>query len=450
MERKKSNKNRRLYIRLLIFILIFNSLSYAQKKIPNIKMEYSPLFPTSSDLLTLKFEIDAKTAEPINILLNDENNFLILQDSERYIEKGHTIILNTYKINKAGHLKLDNIFVSLGNKKIVQPSIELNITPPLLSKETLFRTRIFNNTTPPLELKEGEPLILGTPYLVFIEGYFKIEKEQKINVEHNVLDNFFMESSKIERENIISKDGWNTIYSTLLYPLKTGIQKLPSFNILISINNIKDVRIMLEDKLIEVRSGLGNINNEDKDKKAFQHSLQKNLQKEKGYNKNNVEKIKMACEIKELREKEQSYFFYASIKKRRLDIEKDMQLKNSFDPFNYTWHLIYILIAISLILLSFIFMLLTRKNKKKVLNIFNVLLFIIGLFLIFYRMFIADFREEYTLIDDTKKYYVYMNPSDSSLYVDEINLGETIKIIYKTPPWCFIEKSDAGLGWVKL
>lgn len=452
MERKKSNKNKRLYIRLLglIFISIFNSLSYAQKEIPNIKIEYSPLSPSTSDLLALKFEIDAKITEPISILLNDKNDFLILQQSKKYIERGHTIVLNTYKINKAGCLRLDNIFLLLGNKKILQPAIELNVTPPLLSKETLFRTKIFNNTHPPTEIKEGETLTLGTPYLLLIEGYFKIEKEQKINVECKVFDNFFIESAKIEDEKISSLEGWNIVYSSLLYPLKTGIQKLPSFNIFLHIDNIKDVSIILEDKLIEVNSENDTTSGDDKDKKAFQQNLQKHLQKENGDNKKDVKRTKMACEIKALREKEQRYFFYASIRKRRLDIEKDMQLKNSFEPFNYTWHLVYILIAIIIILLSFIFILVARNNKKTALNMFNILLFIIGLFLIFYRMLIADFREEYTLIDDTKKYYIYMSPSDSSSCIDEINLGETIKIIYKTAPWYFIEKNDTGVGWVKL
>ena len=96
MERKKRNRNKRKYIRLLAIGFAFCcDVVFASPSL--INMEYFPKVAHVSDSFNIKFYMDSRLNSFPKIILND-GGFLSLETSNMFIENGNTVIENQYKI----------------------------------------------------------------------------------------------------------------------------------------------------------------------------------------------------------------------------------------------------------------------------------------------------------------------------------------------------------------
>lgn len=448
MERKERNWNKRKYIRLLIITFSFYGFVFATPSL--INMEYFPKVAHVYEVFTIKFYMDECLKSNPQIILND-NEALLLETSNMFVENGNTVIENQYKIKKIGLLKLNHILLNIGEKIIEAPTIELEVQANPLSKDTQFRTRIFEykedyNTKTKYLYEHNSRLhfILGKQYFVLIEGLFEKTEHQKISVQYELPNNAFIEKLKTYPEGFQQDETWKPIAIFLWISLKKGTQSLPNFELILDISKSQEYKLMLEKLSVEVLAIEKMDVEKDNIKENFQNRLDEALKEEQKFEQYTSEEIKTARKIKELREKEHSSFFYSDLKKRRVELEKKMNLENSFPVFHYKLFIMSIIIAI--IFLNY--PICKKAIKKKPFNFYDILSFCIGIFILIYGIKTNDLRKDY-IVTDTTTNKIYTSPDINSTLIEDISIGQTVKIIHTSKDWLFVETSKNIKGWLQ-
>ena len=455
MDRKKSKWRRKPNIRLLvmaILLCIYTNLN-SLESMPIIKMEYSPSNPKIQELFKLKFTIQTKDKSSFNpssassptVLLNDDTEFLKFEQSKIYHDGKNIILEVQYRINKSGTLKLNNIFLIIGKNKILQPTIELYIENLEISKDTQFRVRLFDKKHNYINHNSTGTVFLGDEYLVVIEGNFKENSKDKVQVEYLPENNSLIEKNHRNIDWLNLNDGWHVISSFLWYSLNTGIIKLPKMVITITTEK-ENYTFELENEIVRV---VEPETNESVFKKIEKEKLKQNLESSINISTKPktelAEKLKIACNIKALRNRESMSFFYWQIKAEREALEQKLGLEYTFSVFNYKWY--FLLLIFSVILILTLTLLLIIKKIR--VNFFIVFLLSSGIAIALYAILTADFREEYTFQDTMTDNYIYLNPEEHSSQVDSIEIGETVKIIYTINGYKYIEKYNHVCGWIR-
>ena len=450
MEREKRNQNKRKYLRLLMIVLSSYSFIFAAPALINI--EYFPKVASVSNTFTIKFYMDSPLTSTPKIILNDDG-ILSLEAGNVFIENGGTVIESQYKINKIGLIKLEHILLYIEDKRIEVPTIELEVKANLLSKDTQFRTRILKYTKMTEIAKENsydhnakQPLVLGDRYFILIEGLFEKKEEKKISIQYELPENAFIEKLKAYPLEFQEDEIWKPVAMFLWIPLKKGMQTLPLFNLTLDISKTQEYKLALEQMTVKVLAPEKKRIEKNEEKEVFQNYLSEALLDEEHSSKQHTEKeIEIATEIKELREKERSSFFYADLKKKRIEKEKELGLENSFSVFHYKLYIMSIIIAI--IFLSY--PILKKIFRKKPFNFYDVLSFFIAIFILAYGIKINDFRKEYTLSNIESNDNIYISPEENSTILEHMSVGETVKIVYTSEDWIFIETNKNIKGWCK-
>ena len=448
MEREKRNRNERKYIRLLVVSLFFCNLAFSSPSL--INMEYFPKVTHVSDSFIIKFYMDSNLNSMPKIILND-NEALQLETSNMFVEKGNTVIENQYKIKKMGLIKLDNIILYIEDQILKAPSIELEVQASPLSKNTQFRTRIFEYARFDEVAKESfyehnlkKSFSIGKQYFILIEGLFEKKEEQKIFIKYELPNNAIIERLKSYPLEFQMDESWKPVAMFLWSPLKKGMQTLPQFELILDISKTQEYKILLEKLTIEVLPLEKTKVEKDIVKESFQNRLAKELKEKETFKEYSKEEIKKAKLIKELREKECNSFFYSDLKRERKRLEKDLELENTFAVFHYKLYIMSIIIAI-----SFLGYPICKKIvKKKSFNFYGFLSFCIGVFILIYGIIINDFRKEITVINEIET-NIYTSPDINSTVIELMNIGQTVKIIHTSKDWLFVETTKNIKGWMQ-
>ncbi|MGP1438026.1 MAG: SH3 domain-containing protein [Treponema sp.] len=451
MERKKRKHQARKWIRLLIIVLLFFSYSiiFADPSIINI--EYFPKVARPADVFTIRFYMNTRLTSTPKIELNDDG-FLSLETSSMFIEHSNTVIENQYKIRKTGLVKLENILLYIEEYIIKVPTIELEVQANPLSKDTQFRVRVFKNTETDDIAKKNmyeydikNSFIVGKEYFILIEGLFQKTNEQHISVQYDLPTNAFIEKLKTFPLEFMQDETWNSISMFLWIPLKEGLQPLPKFNLNLDLSRTQEYKLTLEKLEVNVLPPEKKVPLKDQSKEDFHNALNKILDEKKTVKQYTEKEVGIAKKIKLLREKERASFFQIKLQKERVKLEKELDLENSFSTFNYKIYILSILIAI-IFLIGPIFI---KIIKQKSFNFYSILSFCIGILILIYTINTSDLREEYTFTDYIEYNNIYISPDISSTVLENINIGETVKIVYTSKDWIFIETRNNIRGWMQ-
>ncbi len=448
MEREKGNYKKRKYIRLLVISLAFYNVAFASPSIMN--MEYFPRVAHVSEFFIIKFYMDSKLSSTPKIVLND-GSFLEFETSNIFIENGNTVIENQYKIKKTGFIKLDHILLYIDEHIIEAPTIELEVQATPLSKDTQFRTRIFEYTESNditkqsfYELSLKHFFTIGKQYFILIEGLFEKKEEQKISIQYELPNNAFMEKLKTYPLEFQMDETWKPIVMFSWIPLKKGRQPLPEFNLILDINKTQEYKVSLDALTLEVLSLEKTKIEKDSSKEHFQNTLIKELEETQTLKQNTEKEIEIAKQIKELRKQERNSFFYTDTKGRRMELERKLNLEDSFAVFHYKLFILNIIIAV--IFLSY--PIYKKIVKKKHFNFYDVLSFCVGILILTYAIKANDLRKEYIVINEVQN-KIYTSPDMNSTIIENASLGETIKIIHNSKDWIFVETSKNIKGWMQ-
>ena len=448
MEREKRNCWKRKYIRLLMVVVSSYNFIFATPSLINI--EYFPKVVHISEVFTVKFYMDSRLNSSPKIILND-GGVLLLETSNIFIENGNTVIENQYKINKTGFMKLDQILLHIEDKIIEVPPIELEVQANPLSKDTEFRIRIFkyteDNDTTEKNLNEHDlklPFTIGKQYFILIEGVFEKKAEQKISIKYDLPENAFIEKLKSYPMEFKPDEMWKPIDMFLWIPLKKGTQTLPEFNLILDISKTQEYKLTLEKMKIEVLSSEKSKPKKDNAKEDFQNRLTKELEEEHIFEQYTKKEVEVAKLIKKLREEEHSSFFYADLQREREKLEKELGLENTFTVFHYRLYIMSIIIAI----IFLTFPICQKIVKKRSFNFYDVLSFCISIFILIYGIKTNDFRKEFTVTKITES-NIYISPEISSTVIENISIGETLKIIHTSKDWYFVETTKNIRGWLQ-
>lgn len=453
---------------IFIFLFLSNFALHAVKLI-KVGIEYSSKTLTTDDIFVLKFNIynytgGKKFKSHFAFNLNDEEKFLNLEESLVYPHGRNLIVENKYSINKAGKLKLDNITVSFKKYIIKQESVELNITAPGLSEKTKFRRRIFD-----IEKKafiaysedgkddENYKITQGKKYLFLLEGFFYKESSSlpKIaNAECNLPNNAFFEKTDITDFNIEQEFGWNILNSYFWIPIYNGLQQLPDYNITIFLSETEEKKIISEKKFVSIFQMPAKKNTEI-NHIAF-HDNFSNIKNKKSGNYTSklrnlefAEKTAAAKKLSLLRKKESVMPFAKKISAERKEVELSLGLKNSFSPSVSFYYILFFALFILLIFIIPLFIVLKRKNKKRIPVTYFFIFFVFILSFFAYCYYFYDLRKEYICIPDSQNFdfKIYQSPEKNSSILSDLKIGEAVKIIYKNNNWIYIEKYNGVKGW---
>ncbi len=186
-------------------------------------------------------------------------------------------------------------------------------------------------------------------------------------------------------------------------------------------------------------------------KKALLNRKNKNPELENPFF-NFEEKKEIALQIAQLR-LEEAKKIYSKNRKKRIDLEKQLQIYNSFPVHSYIIKKTSIcLIFIFIFVIGFIFILNSKKKIKAI--SFLIFLFVIPA-IIYISLYSYFFKQDkyktaiYIPKDKNSSYYIYHIPEETGTVLAYINIGETIIIKQQTNNWIFIEKTDGTGGWQK-
>lgn len=455
---------------ILTFIVYYCSYIFALKiNYPEVEMYYNTDPITIEDILYLKFKIknyrfEDKLEQQAGIYLNDKYNFLTLEESSSYPLEENFIIENKYRINKIGKLKLDNIWIALGKNNIKQKTIELDIYPPVISKKTKFRWKIFNerNETNTIYINFNKKnndinykVIRGKKYYVCLEGlYYKKENgfPKLGGIEIVLPKNAILEKSDISPQYEQNDFGWSFLTSFFWTPVYGGAQDLPEAVFSILHENKIEKNISLKSVELFIDS-INNSYSENNNNFYFFDSLMKyqNINNSLEYDNKTFfsfnKKIKMAEEIKYLRQAESFSLFSDSNTLKRKKLESDLGLEQSFPIIRFKNYILYIYFLIFLIFLATMIFLIKLRKKRFLLSV--TLSFILLIIIFTYYTGFSDLRKDYVYLPafegfDSK---IYQLPEKESSVLSNLKIGETVKIIYENNDWIYIEKFNGIKGW---
>lgn len=486
MAKEKRKTTRTCNKRLLesLFFLLFNVLTTllvsqtVHSKVASSVLPYYRIEKQHADsvklelfeLLTLSFKINAKLKRAPQIILNSSS--LKLQQSRVYHAGDATIIEVQYKLLKAGHIKVQPILVVDGIE-MKQEVIEVFVLPPSLSQDAQFRVRLFDKRggkilpvfAEEVEKQRENKVIKGEQYLLIVEGFFKSEDEDEFSVKSSntasfVEDGFFIEKIEGEELNSFEKlsvfnsnDGWQILSWFYFYPLKRGKLGDIELNIHIKRKNGELHLFTLKDfpdiTIVNKNMEGGEEKNEDVlFKREFRQQMSEHLNMRETKDDITFKHVEIAFKIKSLREKEGRALFDSKTEKMRLKLEEELGLTDSFAPFNYKWFILKLAISLIFIFSSFLSFTILYFKQQKIFKPFNVTLFVVGFLALSLTIWNADFSCEYTHVKN-RIAYLHSFPSDGASVVEELKIGETVRVIRRHKEWMFVEKADYKRGWMK-
>lgn len=468
MAKERARKQTASVIRLLILFFLFSFYSgytYAEvEEDLELSFSSSPLFIDSVFEVKIKLdEYSYKSSDEPKLIILDENSVLEFLDSGINSLYGGILITNKYRLKKIGSFELIP-YLSLGKNQTKLKNFSIQVQPPALSKDTMFKWKILDAVS----YSSVENIVQGKKYLIVLMGffydYFQGEGRASgldINCqapEDSLLENAvsITKFSTVKIEPItFDETGWKAVASFLWTPLKAGNIGLPVPQISIASESKGSRKIYISEQRVNVIEG--SIEQEkisDDEKKAYESlGLALNTKKNelgqtklKNHKENFEEKKEKALLIAELRKKEAGSFFPIKIKNQRLEYEKDLNLKESFAVRSailkkILWFLFFILLLLS----SYFFL---YKKKNIGFKIFLILSFslISALIFLYSRQYE---RAVYRPLNYDESYLLYHIPETSGTIVSSLEIGETVIIKQKTSEWFFIEKKDGTGGWQK-
>ncbi len=468
MAKERARKQAASGIRLLILFFLFSFYSgyiYAEvEEDMELSFSSSPLFIDSVFEVKIKLdEYSFRSSDVPKLIILDEDEALEFLDSGINSLYGGILITNKYRLKKIGNFELIP-YLSLGKKQTKLKNFSIQVEPPALSKDTMFKWKILDAVS----YSPVENIVQGKKYLIVLMGffydYFQGEgRASGLDINCQAPEYSLLETaagikksgtSKIERATL-DETGWKAVACFLWTPLKAGDISLPVPQISIASESKSSRKIYVREQRVSVLEG--SIEQEkisDDEKKAYESlSLALNTKKNelsktklKNHKENFEEKKEKASLIAELRTKESDSLFPRKIKNQRLEYEKDLNLKESFAVRSailkkILWFLFFILLLLS----SYFFL-----YKKK--NIGFKIFLILSLGLISALIFLYSRQYEravYRPLNYDESYLLYHIPETSGTIVSSLEIGETVIIKQKTSEWFFIEKKDGTGGWQK-
>ena len=468
MAKERARKQAASGIRLLILFFLFSFYSgyiYAEvEEDMELSFSSSPLFIDSVFEVKIKLdEYSYKSSDEPKLIILDEDEALEFLDSGINSLYGGILITNKYRLKKIGNFELIP-YLSLGKNQTKLKNFSIQVEPPALSKDTMFKWKILDAVS----YSPVENIVQGKKYLIVLMGFFydHFQGEGRasgldINCqapEYSLLENAvsITKFSTVKIEPItLDEIGWKAVASFLWTPLKAGDIGLPVPQINIASGSKDSRKIYIREQRVSVLEG--SIEQEkisDDEKKAYESlGLALNTKKNelsktklKNHKENFEEKKEKASLIAELRKKEAGSFFSIKLKNQRLEYEKDLNLTESFAVRSailkkILWFLFFILLLLS----SYFFL-----YKKK--NIGFKIFLILSLGLISALIFLYSRQYEravYRPLNYDESYLLYHIPETSGTIVSSLEIGETVIIKQKTSEWFFIEKKDGTGGWQK-
>ncbi|UTC90300.1 hypothetical protein E4N87_06190 [Treponema denticola] len=468
MAKERARKQAASGIRLLILFFLFSFYSgytYAEvEEDLELSFSSSPLFIDSFFEVKIKLdEYSFRSSDVPKLIILDEGEALEFLDSGINSLYGGILITNKYRLKKIGNFELIP-YLSLGKNQTKLKNFSIQVEPPALSKDTMFKWKILDAVS----YSPVENIVQGKKYLIVLMGFFydHFQGEGRtsgldINCqapEDSLLENAvsITKFSTVKIEPItFDETGWKAVASFLWTPLKAGNIGLPVPQISIASGSKDSRKIYVREQRVSVLEG--SIEQEkisDDEKKAYESlSFALNTKKNelgqtklKNHKENFEEKKEKASLIAELRTKESDSLFPRKIKNQRLEYEKDLNLKESFAVRSailkkILWFLFFILLLLS----SYFFL-----YKKK--NIGFKIFLILSLGLISALIFLYSRQYEravYRPLNYDESYLLYHIPETSGTIVSSLEIGETVIIKQKTSEWFFIEKKDGTGGWQK-
>ena len=468
MAKERARKQTASVIRLLILFFLFSFYSgytYAEvEEDLELSFSSSPLFIDSVFEIKIKLdEYSSRSSDEPKLIILDEDSVLEFLDSGINSLYGGILITNKYRLKKIGSFELIP-YLSLGKNQTKLKNFSIQVQPPALSKDTMFKWKILDAVS----YSSVENIVQGKKYLIVLMGffydYFQGEGRASgldINCqapEDSLLENAvsITKFSTVKIEPItFDETGWKAVASFLWTPLKAGNIGLPVPQISIASESKGSRKIYISEQRVNVIEG--SIEQEkisDDEKKAYESlGLALNTKKNelgqtklKNHKENFEEKKEKALLIAELRKKEAGSFFPIKIKNQRLEYKKDLNLKESFAVRSailkkILWFLFFILLLLS----SYFFL---YKKKNIGFKIFLILSFslISALIFLYSRQYE---RAVYRPLNYDESYLLYHIPETSGTIVSSLEIGETVIIKQKTSEWFFIEKKDGTGGWQK-
>ena len=62
---------------------------------------------------------------------------------------------------------------------------------------------------------------------------------------------------------------------------------------------------------------------------------------------------------------------------------------------------------------------------------------------------VSDFRKEYTVANRAVDCKIYITPDINSTVLENISIGQTVKIIHASKDWMFVETRKNIKGWIQ-
>ena len=408
-------------------------------------------------------EYSYKSSDEPKLIILDEDEALEFLDSGINSLYGGILITNKYRLKKIGNFELIP-YLSLGKKQTKLKNFSIQVEPPALSKDTMFKWKILDAVS----YSPAKKIVQGKKYLIVLMGFFYDHFKGEgwasgLDINCQAPEDSILETgvsikesatSKIERTTL-DEIGWKAVASFLWTPLKAGDIGLPVPQISIASESKDSRKIYISEQRVNVIEG--SIEQEkisDDEKKAYESlGLALNTKKNelgqtklKNHKENFEEKKEKASLIAELRKKEADSLFPIKIKNQRLEYEKDLNLKESFAVRSAILKKILWFLFFILLLLSGYFFLYKKKNIG-----FKIFLILsLGLISVLIFLYSRQYeRAVYIPLNYDESYLLYHIPETSGTVVSSLEIGETVIIKQKTSEWFFIEKKDGTGGWQK-
>ena len=172
MAKERARKQAASGIRLLILFFLFSlhpGLIYAGiEKDPELSFSSGPLFIDSVFEIKIKLdEYSSRSSDEPKLIILDENSVLEFLDSSINSLYGGILITNRYKLKKIGNFELIP-YLSLGKYQTKLKKFSIQVEPPALSKDTMFKWKILDAVS----YSPVKKIIQGKKYLIVLMGFF--------------------------------------------------------------------------------------------------------------------------------------------------------------------------------------------------------------------------------------------------------------------------------------
>ena len=172
MAKERTRKQAASSIRLLILFFLFSFYSayiYAEvEEDLELSFSSSPLFIDSVFEVKIKLdEYSYKSSDEPKLIILDEDEALEFLDSSINSLYGGILITNKYRLKKIGNFELIP-YLSLGKNQTKLKNFSIQVEPPALSKDTMFKWKILDAVS----YSPAKKIVQGKKYLIVLMGFF--------------------------------------------------------------------------------------------------------------------------------------------------------------------------------------------------------------------------------------------------------------------------------------